>query len=147
MEQSSKPNEFLTGIHVQAPWSELILTGKKTVETRNYPLPQKFINIPLALIETPGYKKLCDKTMIRGIVIFEDFFKYQNRTAWENDFQRHLVDISDPQFGFSDGKEKWGWKVSSVHIFDTPQPPPKKRSIIYAKNCEIQYELYPLQFS
>jgi hypothetical protein len=52
----------MTGINIQAPWSQLLINGQKCVETRSYPLPKNYEGVPLALVETPGkygqYKSL-----------------------------------------------------------------------------------------
>ena len=32
----------------------MLLSGEKTVETRGYPLPEKYVGCELAIIETPG---------------------------------------------------------------------------------------------
>ena len=47
-------NSVLPAINIQFPISELILSGKKTIETRTYALPEKYIERDLYLIETPG---------------------------------------------------------------------------------------------
>ena len=45
---------MLPGINIQAPWAEAIVSGRKLIETRFYPMPRKWIGQPLAIIETPG---------------------------------------------------------------------------------------------
>ena len=44
----------LPGINIQAPWAEAIVSGRKVIETRFYPMPRKWVGQPLAIIETPG---------------------------------------------------------------------------------------------
>ena len=44
----------MTGLNVQAPWTGLLISGEKSVETRSYPLPKKYVGEKLALVETPG---------------------------------------------------------------------------------------------
>ena len=44
----------MTGINIQAPWSQLLINSDKCVETRSYALPDKYIGEELLLIETPG---------------------------------------------------------------------------------------------
>ena len=47
----------LSGLNIQQPWSSLLIDGYKSVETRSYPLPQKYEGVELALISTPGKKR------------------------------------------------------------------------------------------
>ena len=64
----------MTGINIQTPWSELLINGDKSVETRSYPLPEKYMGEELALIETPGrYGRF--KARIIGTITFSHSFK------------------------------------------------------------------------
>ena len=42
------------GLEVQAPWTSLILEGRKTIETRGYALPQNLLNIPIEPTSQPA---------------------------------------------------------------------------------------------
>lgn len=128
------------GIHVQYPWSQLILSGKKTVETRSYPLPLKYTNVELAIIETPGpdgRRNGITSAGIIGTVVFDSCFLYQSRSAWAADKARHLVSHGDRQFAFAIEKPKYGWLVKTVKILPSILPPPKRRGIIFALKCDI----------
>jgi hypothetical protein len=126
----------LTGLNVQAPWSNLLINGLKTVETRTYQLPDKYHGEPLALIETPG-KKGKFKSRIIGIITFSHSFVYQDKQSWINDYQRHKVEEDDKNYGWNDNKVKYGWVISDVIKFDKPIDPPQKRGIIFTSNCHI----------
>lgn len=129
----------IPGVNIQWPWSRLIVEGKKTVETRTYSLPKKYIGQELAIIETPGPHgkwQGINKAQIIGTVIFEKTFRYDYKT-WKSDHLRHFVFPDDPQFKWNDKNEKWGWVVSKVNLFKEPLPAPKKRGIIFASECEI----------
>lgn len=39
-------------LDVQWPWTEFLMRGVKRIETRSYPLPQRFLNVPMALLQT-----------------------------------------------------------------------------------------------
>lgn len=130
----------LSGINIQYPWSELILSGKKKIETRSYPLPKKFEGVELALIETPGKvgKKFgIQKARIIGTVIFSGSKRYPSRHAWNRDRSRHLVADDDPQFAYSDDKPKYGWIIKSVTRLSSPTRPPSSRGIVFAKGCKV----------
>lgn len=126
----------LKGINIQWPWSEMLICGKKTIETRKYPLPEKLKNVPLAVIETPGKRKDF-KARIIGVIIFTDSKKYSNEKVWKADFDKHLVEPNDPQFKFKKEIPKYGWIVGSFHSLKKPITPPKTRGIVYANGCMI----------
>jgi hypothetical protein len=78
------PITFL-GINVQQPWAELIVSGRKTVETRHYRAPPGYIDKIIALIETPGSHKNF-KRRVRGFVIFGQSFRYRSREHFASDY-------------------------------------------------------------
>ena len=59
----------LPEINIQAPWAEAIVSGRKVIETRLYPMPRKWVGQPLAIIETPGKARHFQRR-IAGLVIF-----------------------------------------------------------------------------
>lgn len=131
----------MTGLNIQAPWSSLLINGLKTVETRSYHLPLKYVGVPLALIETPG-KSGKFKSRIIGLIYFGESFKYQDKHEWMNDYNRHLIENNHMDYGWSDSKPKYGWVVTNIEKFDKPVDPPRKRGIIFTRNCSIwrQYD-------
>ena len=126
----------MTGINIQSPWSHLLINGEKCVETRSYPLPEKYEGEELALIETPG--KYGDfKARIIGTITFSHSFKYPDKQTWLDDFNRHLVSGQHDVFGWDESKEKYGWVVSNVNKFDEHQPAPKNKGIIFTTDCDV----------
>ena len=126
----------MTGINIQYPFSEMLINGDKCVETRSYPLPEKYEGEELALIETPG-KSGDFKSRIIGTITFSHSFKYPDINAWKDDYARHLVEIDDIDFGWKEDKEKYGWVVSNIVKFNDPQPAPEKKGIIFTLNCQV----------
>lgn len=137
----TKSSEELPGVNIQWPWSQLLLSGQKSVETRTYPLPVDKTNVRLAVIETPGPRGRkeagIDKARIIGTIIFRRSFKYKSKSEWLQDKNRHQVSENDPLYGFDSKKEKWGWEVAEYVLFKKPIPAPKKKGIVFAKSCEI----------
>jgi hypothetical protein len=130
----------LPGINIQWPWSELLLSGKKTIETRSYPIPEKFKNVEMAIIETPGpngKKNGIMEARIVGTITFSNSTEYKTKVQWLKDQDKHLVTPDDKQFSFRSDKAKWGWIVKDIRRFDLPKSPPKKRGIVFAKSCKI----------
>jgi hypothetical protein len=124
----------LQGLNIQQPWSQLILSGKKKVETREYPLPKKFYGKELWLIETPGTSGKF-KSRIIGKVLFVDCCEYKTKDDWEREKALHLVETDDSNYGFREGKKKFGWVVGAVEAVD-PFLAPSPRGIIYSGEIE-----------
>ena len=126
----------MTGINIQAPWSYLLINGDKCVETRTYPIPEKYEGEELALIETPG-KDGDFKARIIGTITFSHSFQYPDEQSWIDDYNRHKVDKQDKDYGWKKDKEKWGWVVSNINKFDEPQLAPQNKGIIFTLNCKV----------
>lgn len=132
----------IPGINVQWPWSQLLLSGKKSIETRSYKIPEKYLNVDLALIETPGrlgrLKENNVSTQIVGIVRFSKCFRYESLEQWAADKNKHLVPLDDHDFAFVEGEAKWAWMVSKIVRLERPAPAPVPRGIVFAKECKIR---------
>lgn len=129
----------MTGINIQTPWSELLINGVKSVETRTYHLPEKYMGEELALIETPGrYGRF--KARIIGTITFSHSFKYPDQNAWQDDYNRHCVAIDDPTYNWKNDKSKYGWVVSDIKKFDRPVDISKRKGIIFTTDLDINKE-------
>lgn len=123
-----------TGINIQWPISELILSGEKTIETRTYPIPVKYKGKEMILIETPG-KAGNFKARMRAIITFSDCFQYNSKTAFYKDSSKHLVTPSS-EWSWTD-KPKWGWKIHVIKIFKEPLPIQKRTGIKYSTGITL----------
>ena len=129
----------MTGLNIQTPWSELLINEVKSVETRSYPLPEKYVGEELALIETPGrYGHF--KARIIGTITFSHSFKYPDQKAWQDDYNRHCVAVDDPIYNWKDDKPKYGWVVSKVTKFDKPLDIRKRKGIIFTSGIKLKKE-------
>ena len=124
-----------TGINVQFPISELIISKEKTIETRTYPIPDRYVGEEMILIETPG-KKGKFKARMRAIVVFTSCFKYSSEKQFYKDVRRHCV-TRDSDWAWVPGKEKWGWEVVVRRVFKTPLPLKKRSGIVYSKDIVL----------
>ncbi len=124
-----------TGINIQYPISQAIVEGKKTIETRTYPIPAHLVNQELLIIETPGKEGKFTARII-GSVVFGESFQYKTADAFYADTPKHLV-TPDSVWAFSSKKPKFGWTVSQVRAFKKPLPAPKKKGIKFTKNIQI----------
>jgi hypothetical protein len=121
----------LSGLNIQTPWARLLLEGKKTIETRTYPLPEKYRGQDLWLIETPG-KLRKFKARVIGVIRFSQSKTYGSATEFYDDFELHLIHASSTDYAWKPGVPKFGWIVASVqsaNSFDAPSP----RGIVYSR--------------
>lgn len=124
----------MTGLNIQIPWSSFLINGNKTVETRSYPLPKKYENVELALIETPGkYGRF--KSRIVGTITFSHSFQYQNKGHWAFDYERHCVHITN-EYAWKDDKPKYGWVVSHINKFDQSKTILSNKGIIFTTGVQ-----------
>lgn len=126
-------SESFHGLNIQFPISREILSGRKTVETRTYPLPKSYIGKILLLIETPG-KNGKFKARIVGKICFSNCFLYSSKAAFYRDSYKHLVTPDSP-WAWTD-KPKWGWIIESVERLSKPVPA-GRIGIKYTKNIQL----------
>ena len=132
-------SKTIPGINIQWPWSDHIVQGRKSIETRTYKMPDKFKGVEMAIIETPGphgKKNGVKKARIVGTVTFSESIQY-SRSTWVKDYNKHLVDTKDPQFAWDTKVERWGWIIQKVRKFKEPKPAPAKKGIVFASTCKI----------
>ena len=125
----------MTGINIQPPYSGWILLNKKTIETRTYPLPPKYKNKKLLLIETSG-PNTNFPAMIVGTVIFSSSFKYENEEHFRQDQHKHLV-YKGTRFDWTDEKGKYGWLIKEARMFEAKTPVNKRKGIVYTTGLEM----------
>ena len=121
--------ESLPGLNIQYPISRRILSGEKTVETRHYAIPDKYLNVPMWIIETPGRSEKF-KARVIGRITFVDQFLYKSKADFQRDFERHKVEVGSPWFWVK-GKVKWGWRIGSVEALEVPIEVIGKKGIVF----------------
>lgn len=124
----------LTGINVQYPISQLILSGRKTIETRTYPIPPKYIGKELLMIETPG-KTGKFKSRSVAVIVFERCFLYRDSKEFYKDKKNHSVEPNSP-WAWKDEKPKWGWEIKTVHRLK-PKSVDKRLGIKFTLNLSV----------
>jgi DNA repair photolyase len=128
---------ILPGINIQAPWAQAIVSGRKVIETRFYPLPEKWVGQPLVILETPGQARHF-KRRVAGFVVFDKSWCYADKASFAQDRVQHLVDPDDPLFGWKhDGKPKWAWPIRWVEAYEQPLPAGFRAGMRYAGAVEI----------
>ncbi len=123
-----------TGINIQYPISLLIIDGKKTIETRTYPIPEKYLNQKMLLIETPG-KEGKFKARIIAIIKFTKCFQYKTKKEFYAQSDKHCV-TKDSIWAWRDG-EKWGWDVSIIKKVNPPQTFTGRKGIRFTLSIKL----------
>lgn len=127
-----KKKRALPGINIQYPISKLILEGKKTIETRTYPIPKKYIKKEMYIIETPG-KEGKFKARIIGTIVFGESFEYKNEKDFYRDTSKHCV-TADSIWKWVNNKKKWGWPITYTKAFVVPKKVKGARGIVFTKS-------------
>lgn len=126
----------LRGLNIEHPFSQLILSGAKTIEARRYPLGHR--NITHAgeeqfLIETPsktanaailGDAKINPSpryAQVVGIVRFNTSTQYKGRASWRRDRLKHRI-TKDSKYDWAGAGEMHAWHVAEVRRFCKPVP-------------------------
>lgn len=127
----------LPALNIQAPWADLIVSGKKTIETRNYRLPEFYVGKPIFILETPGRNRMAKRRIV-GTVVFSGSFEYKSRRAFYLDYSRHLVDESSPFAWDLDSKRiKWGWTILRTEQLTGTIARNQRTGIIFTKLLKV----------
>lgn len=124
-----------TGINIQYPISQLIVDGKKTIETRTYPIPEKYLNQEMLLIETPG-KEGKFKARIIAIIKFTKCFQYKTKKEFYSQSDKHCV-TKDSTWAWNDG-DKWGWEVFVLKKINPPQDYLDRKGIKFTLGIKLK---------
>jgi hypothetical protein len=127
-------SKIYTGINIQYPISQMILNGEKTIETRTYPIPEKYLGEEMLLIETPG-KSGKFVSRIIGVIKFTTCFQYKTKKEFYSQSNKHCV-TKDSIWAWRDG-DKWGWCVDVIEKIEIPIPYTKRKGIKFTLNIRI----------
>eukprot|EP00985_Skeletonema_marinoi_P004714 scaffold2046_cov97-Skeletonema_marinoi.AAC.3 len=105
------------GLEMQQPYSEFVLNGQKSIESRAYPLPEALIDAKIEILQSEkgldGVSSVPDRVTLHwsrdnnssiqsplkriGWVTFTKCILYTTREEFEADREKHLV---DPNSGY-----------------------------------------------
>lgn len=115
------------GLNVRGEFADLIVSGRKKVETRTYAPPSKLFGKRIAIIKTG-----IGPAAIVGSVKLSRSFQYDDKDDFDNDIDRHLV---DPRSEFYwNKKPKYGWRLVDPIKYEEPVLAPKKKGIVWSSN-------------
>ena len=98
------------------PFTDLILSGKKTIETRNKNTLKSLVGQSVGLIKTGKNKQ----AMLVGIVLFHPPKVYKTKSEFRKDKNKHRIK-NDSKYDFNQ-TIKYGYRISVVFKFKYPQP-------------------------
>jgi hypothetical protein len=123
------------GLEMQHPYSELLVDGAKSIESRSYPLPEALLDTKIEILQSEkgqdGISSVPNRVTLHkstdndnysssqsplkriGWVTFSACIQY-TREEFESDREKHLV---DPNSGYcwNDERPMFGWVVGSYH--------------------------------
>lgn len=148
LEQETAWQDGPVGLEVQRPWSQMILTGTKSVETRTYPLPATLVGRAIYVLETEenlaGTSCLADRVdagdpsvQLVGTVTFGSCVAYASKDEWLADEARHCVP-PDSSYGWSRERIIYGWRVASFTRHERPHPCPmleRRQRSLFEMDC------------
>jgi len=95
-------------------WTDLLLTGVKTIETRNQNNLKSFVGKPIGIIQTG-----VGRAHVVGFIKLGEPFVYRTLIEFRKDQERHRVLPNSP-FDFKD--IKFGYPVEIIEKLDKPIP-------------------------
>jgi hypothetical protein len=108
----------LPGFNVKSepdmPFADLILSGRKTIETRAKPTLNSLVGRRVKLIETTGK----GSGKVKGEVTVGEPKFYKTKAEFDADFDKHFVQDSS-EFAFSEAG-KWGYPMEDPVIYQEP---------------------------
>lgn len=116
-------------LEMQHPFSGLVVSGKKTIETRAYPLPDALLNVKIGIMQSakgqdgvsalPSSFPLQKSTGLTriGWVTFNKCIEYKSRKEFESDAEKHLVDPNSG-YGWNDERPMFGWVIHTFQKED-----------------------------
>ena len=123
------------GLEMQHPWSQLLLNGSKTIETRSYDLPKALIGKKILVLESqPGKDGVSSLGNILsgdaasknvkavGWMKFDRVITYRYRSEFEADENKHLVKRDSGYAWEEETKVVYGWVVKSKGFYKKKVP-------------------------
>ena len=123
-------------LEVQAPFSRLILIGKKSIETRAYNLPEELLGVKILLCESePGLDGISGVgnividsqkgLSIIGEIIISQSTEYKSQIEWDNDRDAHQVPKeSSYEWAPTESGRRFGWRIQHVVVYDVAKSVP-----------------------
>lgn len=99
------------------PFTDLILDGEKTIETRTRRTLSNLIGQRVGLVRSGK-----GKSMLVGYVTIDGIKEYADEEEFNADRNAHRIAEDNEDYGWKDGKKKYGYILSNPVRLDEPQP-------------------------
>jgi len=106
-------------VYVRQPWADMLVSGRKRIETAHMRLPDRFAGVWLD-VQT-------EAATIVGRVRFDGWIQWHTADAFDADGERHLVGPHSP-YHFNKRRQTFGWKVAEFEPLSQPKPAQRMRS-------------------
>jgi len=101
------------------PYSNLLVTGIKTIETRFYDLPKECRGVRVGIVQImPKDRGATRPPELVGEVIFGESKRYHTKEEWEADYEHHRVPLNHKRFGWKNDRQMYGWVVKEAVVYD-----------------------------
>lgn len=124
----------LPGLNVQEPWASLLMSGRKTIETRTYACPAGFVGVPVGLVATQ--RENGEKAALVGVVRIEGCQRYESVAAFRADEAKHCVGAGSAYDWVDPTTPKWGWRIAVQATFAEPLPLLGRRGIVWTRELQ-----------
>ena len=122
--------DSLPGLNVQEPWASLLLSGKKTIETRTYPCTSAYLLRPIGIVATR--RQELPKSCLIGLVTIEENIEFDSLEKFRAFEHEHLV-AAGSQFDWKRERPKWGWRLTVLALVAPTVVALPKRGIVWTK--------------
>ena len=133
--------DVMTAVNVRnelnTKFADLIVSGKKSIETRRSRSLDNLIGNRVKIVRTTGKG---DEARVIGEVTIGEPIQYKTRAEFAKDYDKHLVD-EDSDFAFQDGGI-FGYPMINPEWYETPYPMPKRKGIVYTKEVGSKQTLH-----
>jgi hypothetical protein len=106
-------------VFIRQPWADLIVVGRKKIETAHISLPSRFWGKWLD-VQT-------EKREIIGVVCFNGWIRWHTCDAFNDDHYKHMVGPDSP-YHYNNRKRTYGWHVWQCLKYDMPKVATPMRS-------------------
>ena len=131
-------SDLVYALEVQQPFSQYLLDGRKTIETRSYPLPEELRSKQIYLLSSvQGEAKKSslpdiviaskhDDLKLIGILQFSKSVQYTCLDLWNTERCKHMVEECSA-YDFKGDADVFGWAVESVSVIENLPLPNLRR--------------------
>lgn len=101
---------ILPALYVRSQWARRIAEGSKSIETRGYRMPDKYLGEWVAIVQS----NRGEKSKVVCLAYISGSFKYISEQEFRCDAAAHRIPKGHILYDWGTTPEKWGWKIAMV---------------------------------